>query len=104
VREGFPDFRRQALGIIAQGDMVIAITNSTGTNTGHFFTLPPTGNKVSWESVHIFRIGEDGKIAKHTVIRSGPAFWAQLGVIGPALPKYEPSFRALVGGVTNSSR
>ncbi len=104
VREGFPDFRRQALTVIAQGDMVIAITNLTGTNTGHFFSLPPTGHKVSWESVHIFRIGEDGKIAKHRVIRSGPAFWAQLGVIGPASPKYEPFFRALVGGVTNSSR
>lgn len=105
VREGFPDFRRQAQQIIAQGDMVIVITNLTGTHTGYFFTLPPTGKKVSWESIHIFRIGEDGKIAKHRVIRSGPAFWAQLGVIGPALPKYEPFFRALVGGgVTNSSR
>jgi predicted ester cyclase len=50
----------------------------TGTNTGNFFILPPTGNKISYEAVHIYRIGEDGKIAEHKAIRDDLTFWLSL--------------------------
>ena len=106
VREGFPDLRRGVQEIITQGDTVVAIINWTGTHTGDFFTLPPTGNKASWEVVHIFRIGEDGKIAEHRVIRDKLIFLIQLGVIGrtSVSPEHRPLLEALAGGITNSSR
>src|SRR5918911_2881733 len=98
----FPDIRHQEQTIIAQGDMVVSIINVTGTNTGNFFILLPAGNKVNYEEVHIYRIGEDGKIVEHKAIRDDLTFLAQLGVVGPLSPKYQPVFRALTG-ITNSS-
>ena len=103
-RIAFPDLRHEEQVIITQGDMVVSIINVTGTNTGNFFILPPTGNKISYEAVHIYRIGEDGKIVEHKAIRDDLTFLAQLGVVGPVSPKYQPFFQILTGGVTNSSR
>ena len=103
LRHAFPDIRHEEQAIISQGDMVVSIINVTGTNTGNFFILPPTGNKINYEAVHIYRIGEDGKIVEHKAIRDDLTFLAQLGVVGPLLPKYQPFFQALTG-VSNSSR
>src|SRR5215216_5371831 len=102
-RIAFPNLRHEEQAIITQGDMVVSIINVTGTNTGNFFILPPTGNKISYEAVHIYRIGEDGKIVEHKAIRDDLTFLAQLGVVGPLSPEYQPFFQALTG-VTNSSR
>jgi nogalonic acid methyl ester cyclase/aklanonic acid methyl ester cyclase len=101
-RIAFPDLRHEEQAIITQGDMVVSIINVTGTNTGNFFILPPTGNKISYEAVHIYRIGEDGKIVEHKAIRDDLTFLAQLGVVGPLSPEYQPFFQVLTG-VTNSS-
>ena len=103
LRRAFPDIRHEEQAIIAQGDMIVSIINVTGTNTGNFFILPPTGNKINYEAVHIYRIGEDGKLVEHKAIRDDLTFLAQLGVVGPSSPKYQPFFQALTG-VTNSSR
>ena len=101
-RIAFPDLRHEEQAIITQGDMVVSIINVTGTNTGNFFILPPTGNKISYEAVHIYRIGEDGKIVEHKAIRDDLTFLAQLGVVGPTSPEYQPFFQILTG-ITNSS-
>jgi predicted ester cyclase len=102
LRIAFPDLRHEEQAIITQGDMVVSVINVTGTNTGNFFILPPTGNKIDYEAVHIYRIGEDGKIVEHEAIRDDLTFLAQLGVVGPLSPQYQPFFQALTG-VTNSS-
>jgi predicted ester cyclase len=60
-RIAFPDLRHEEQAIITQGDIVVSIINVTGTNTGNFFILPPTGNKISYEAIHIYRIGEAEK-------------------------------------------
>ena len=103
LRIAFPDLRHEEQTIITQGDMVVSVINVTGTNTGNFFILPPTGNKINYEAVHIYRIDEDGKIAEHKAIRDDLTFLAQLGVVGPLSSQYQPFFQALTG-VTNSSR
>ena len=103
LRIAFPDLRHEEQTVITQDDMVVSVINVTGTNTGNFFILPPTGNKINYEAVHIYRIGEDGKIAEHKAIRDDLTFLAQLGVVGPLSPQYQPFFQALTG-VTNSSR
>jgi predicted ester cyclase len=48
----FPNLRHEEQTVIAQGDMVISIINVTGTHTGNFFILPPTGKNISYEAVH----------------------------------------------------
>jgi nogalonic acid methyl ester cyclase/aklanonic acid methyl ester cyclase len=76
LRLAFPDLRHEEQAIITQGDMVVSIINVTGTNTGNFFILSPTGNKISYEAVHVYRIGEDGKIVEHKAIRDDLTFLA----------------------------
>jgi hypothetical protein len=67
-----------------------------------FFILPPTGNKISYEAVDIYRIGEDGKIIEHKAIHDDLTFLAQLGVVGHLSPEYQPFFQALTGVTTSS--
>jgi nogalonic acid methyl ester cyclase / aklanonic acid methyl ester cyclase len=102
LRIAFPNLRHEEQATIAQGDMVVSIINVTGRHTGNFFILPPTGNDISYEAVHLYRIGEDGKIVEHRAIRDDLTFLAQLGVVEPSSPEYEPFFQALTG-TTNSS-
>src|SRR5918911_5052847 len=97
LRHAFPDIRHQEQAIISQGDMVVSIINVTGTNTGNFFILPPTGNKINYEAVHIYRIGEDGKVVEHKAIRDDLTFMNQLGVVGPKSAEYERLFQAWKG-------
>jgi len=105
LRIAFPNLRHEEQSIIAQGDTVISVLNVTGTNTGNFFILPPTGKNISYEAVHIYRIGEDGKIVEHKAIRDDLTFLAQLGVVRPSSADYEPFFQALTGKINtiNSS-
>jgi predicted ester cyclase len=93
----FPDLRHHEEAIIAQDDMVVSIINVTGTHNGNFFILPPTGNKNSYEAVHLYRVDEDGKIVEHKAIRDDLTFLAQLGVIKPSSPEFVPFFEALTG-------
>ena len=97
LRTAFPDLHHEEQTIISQGNIVISVINVTGTHTGNFFILPPTGKKISYEAVHIYRIGEDGKIVEHKAIRDDLTFLAQLGVIEASSPEYKPFFQALTG-------
>jgi predicted ester cyclase len=96
-RMGFPDLHHQEGAIIAQDDMVVSVLNVTGTQTGNFFILPPTGNKISYEAAHVYRVDEDGKIVEHNAIRDDLSFLAQLGIIEPSSPEYAPFFQVLTG-------
>lgn len=102
LRTAFPDLRHHDEAIISQDGMVVSILNVTGTHTGNFFILPPTGNEISYEAVHLYRVGEDGKIVEHKAIRDDLTFLAQLGVIEPSSPEYVPFFQALTGTTANS--
>src|SRR5918995_16690 len=97
LRIAFPDLHHQEEAMISQGDTVVAVINVTGTHTGNFFILPPTGNKISYDAVHLYRVGEDGKIVEHKAIRDDLTFLAQLGVIEPSSPEYAPFFQVLTG-------
>ena len=105
LRTAFPNLSHKEQHVIAQGDTVVSVLNVTGTNTGNFFILPPTGKNISYEAVHIYRIGEDGKITEHKAIRDDLTFLAQLGVVKPSSANYEPFFRVLTGtmNATDSS-
>jgi predicted ester cyclase len=97
LRSAFPNLHHEEESIITQDDMVVSIINVTGTHTGNFFILPPTGKNISYEAVHLYRIGEDGKIVEHKAIRDDLTFLAQLDIVGPTSPEYEPFFQALTG-------
>jgi predicted ester cyclase len=89
LRNAFPDLHYEESEIISQDNTVVFVGNVTGTHTGNFFFVPPTRNKISYEVVHIHKIGKEGKIVEHKAIRDDLKFMMQLDVVKP-VSKYEP--------------
>ena len=97
LRSAFPDLHYEESEIISQGNKVIFVGNVTGTHRGNFFFIPPTGNKISYEAVHIHTIGDDGKIVEHRAIRDDLKFMMQLGLVKPISSEYEAYFKGWKG-------
>ena len=97
LRSAFPDLHYEEHEIISQGNKVIFVGNVTGTHKGNFFFIPPTGNKISYEAVHIHTIGDDGKIVEHRAIRDDLKFMMQLGLVKPIFSEYEAYFKGWKG-------
>ena len=83
VRNAFPDGKTTVDLEVAEGDMVMQVMTSTGTHLGVFGmpwgTIPPTGKRVSWQSVRIYRV-VDGQITEHWAIRDDLTLLMQLGL------------------------
>jgi uncharacterized protein (TIGR02246 family) len=98
LRSAFADLHYEEQETVASEDKVISIVNVTGKHVGNFFGIaPPTGNDISYQAVHIHRIGNDGKIVEHKAIRDDLRLMMQLGIVGPSSIKYEPLFQAWKG-------
>ena len=79
--KAFPDYHETIEDIIAEGDKVwIRVSVNTGTHTGEFMGLAPTGKKLTIEMVDIFRV-VDGKIVEYWDVTDRLDFLRQLGVI-----------------------
>jgi nogalonic acid methyl ester cyclase/aklanonic acid methyl ester cyclase len=97
LREAFTDLHYEEHEIISQDNRIVFIGNVTGTHTGNFFFVPPTGNKISYEAVHIHMIGDDGKIIEHRAIRDDLKFMMQLGLVKATSSEYEKFFKTWKG-------
>ena len=75
-----PDFRYNIKKIIAEDDTVMMYSNVTGTHKGEWLGNPPTGNKINYDVVDIFRI-ENGKIAEHWHVIDTLTLFTQVGKI-----------------------
>ena len=64
IFSGIPDFSYTMLNIVAEGDFVMMYSTTTGTHENEWLGCPPTGNKLNFNVVDIFRL-DDGKIAEH---------------------------------------
>jgi steroid delta-isomerase-like uncharacterized protein len=78
--KAFPDFHVAIEDIIAEGDKVCVRLQETGTHRGEYHGLAPTGNKLSYTVVAIWRIVE-GKVVEGWVIYDQMDFLKHLGVI-----------------------
>jgi len=78
--KGFPDFQMTINDIIAEGDKVWALITFTGTHTGEWMGIVPTGKKVSYTGVTIRRIS-NGKYAEGWTVYDFLDFYKQLGLI-----------------------
>jgi predicted SnoaL-like aldol condensation-catalyzing enzyme len=59
-----PDFKYILRKIVAEGDLVFMHCTTTGTHKGTWIGMPPTGNKLNFDVVDMFRL-QDGMIAEH---------------------------------------
>lgn len=68
----YPDGTHVIHDLIAEGDRVVIRVSGTGTQTGEFKGIKPTGKKVEMTGIVIYRI-ENGKIVER---------WAQHNFLG----------------------
>jgi predicted ester cyclase len=78
--KAFHDFQETIEDIIAEGDKVWARITFTGTHTGEWMGLAPTGKTVTTEMVDIFRI-ENGKLIEYRDVNNNMDFLNKLGLI-----------------------
>jgi steroid delta-isomerase-like uncharacterized protein len=67
VRRAFPDFHNRIEELVAEGDKVVARLTYTGTHQGELFGIGPTGKRVTYEGMALFRI-EAGRITEGWVL------------------------------------
>ena len=63
VRRGFPDLESTIEDLIAERDKVVAHWRAQATHQGEYMGIPPSGNRVDFRGISIYRI-EGGKIAE----------------------------------------
>lgn len=78
--KAFPDLSVTIEDIIAEGDKVCVRLNEKATHLGVYRGLTPTGNKLSYTVVIIWRIVE-GKVVEGRIVYDQMDFLRQLGVI-----------------------
>ena len=90
LRKAISDLHYELLESVASDEKVVSIVSVRGKHTGSFFGfIPPSGNKISYQAVHIFTIGDDRKITEHKAIRDDLALMYQLGVVKGKGLQYE---------------
>ena len=75
---GMPDYHTAIEDLIAEGDKVAARVRITGTHTGDFYGIPPTGRHIDLTGIYIVRI-VNGKIVEHWGEENGVTVLRQLG-------------------------
>lgn len=75
---GFPNYQTVIEDMIAEGDKVAARITMSGTNTGSFMGIPPTGKHITFTGIYIARIA-NGKIVEHWGEEDGVSLLQQLG-------------------------
>jgi predicted ester cyclase len=78
TRTAFPDWHCNYDEEIYADDKAVVLWTMKGTNTGPSFLGPPTGKKVKFSGITIFRF-VDNKIVEDRAIMDGLDFYQQLG-------------------------
>lgn len=79
-REAFPDLQWRLDLIVAEGDLVAARWTASGTHTGAWAGIPPTGRWAEFSGVNIFRFDPAGKVVEIWNHRDDLGLNEQLGV------------------------
>jgi steroid delta-isomerase-like uncharacterized protein len=75
----FPDAHVKILNVVAEGDMVATLSQTTGTNTGPFMGMPATNKKVDVLGIDWVRL-KDGKAVEHWGYMDFPKWMADMGM------------------------
>jgi predicted ester cyclase len=81
VRRGFPDLESTIEDLIAERDKVVAHWRAQATHRGEYMGIPPTGNRVNFTGISIYRM-EGGKIAESWGVSDLLGMMQQLGAVG----------------------
>jgi predicted ester cyclase len=82
MNHAFPDVVVTEHDLIANENTVVERSSASATHKGDFMGTPPTGRKIHWTEIHIYRL-VDGRIAEHWVELSMLQLLQQIGAIPP---------------------
>ena len=74
---------------VAEGDRVVVRLTFTGTHTGPWMGIPPTGKPVTVKGMALYRL-QDGKIVEQWTIGDTLGLLQQLGAVALPMPSGEP--------------
>jgi predicted ester cyclase len=80
-RKIFPDLNIRIIELIAEGDLVMARCEATGTQKGEMNGIPPTGKTGKIAHWTINRFNEEGKITESWNLNDNMSMMQQLGII-----------------------
>jgi predicted SnoaL-like aldol condensation-catalyzing enzyme len=76
-----PDFCATINQLVAEGDLVFVYNTITGTHLNKgFLDHLPTGNKIKFDAVDMFRL-RDGKLCEHWDVADTRALFTQVGAL-----------------------
>lgn len=81
VRAAFPDHDAVVDLMVAEGDLVATYKTFTGTHTGEYLGIPPTGKRVTLRVMDFVRY-RDGKISEHWNVVDVAGLLAQIAPPG----------------------
>ena len=76
----FPDLHIHVDDLIEEGDKIVARNTVTGTHEGEYMGIPPTGTRVTYAEIFIFRF-VGGQIAESWGVVDVMSQMRQLGVM-----------------------
>ena len=79
IRQAFPDLRFAVDLVLGEDDLVAARWTATGTHTGPWGALEPTGKRATFSGVNIFRI-VGGKVVEIWNHRDDLGLMTQIGI------------------------
>ena len=79
TRTAFPDFHEQVLDVFGVGEKVASRYISTGTHSGPYWGLEPTGKRIEIQEISIYRCA-GGRIVEQWCVFDELARLQQLGV------------------------
>lgn len=80
IKAGFPDLEVHVEDMTEDGDKVWARVRITGTHTGEFMGVAPSGNRVEFDVIDIARF-EDGIGVEHWGVGDVMALMRQIGAV-----------------------
>ncbi|WP_164851263.1 ester cyclase [Larkinella soli] len=81
IRNAFPDLNYRIEDLIVTEDRVVARVVMSGTQTGDFFGIAPTGRRIEVSQMNIEAV-RDGRIAEHWRLTDEAAMLRQMGTAG----------------------
>ncbi|MDQ1377731.1 MAG: hypothetical protein QOE15_1904 [Acidimicrobiaceae bacterium] len=110
LRTAFPDLHTTVGEVVGVGDYTWARVFTTGTNTGSYLGIPPTGRKVGTDVFDEVKWDRaTGKAVEHWGVSDNLTLLAELGFLPPnAVPAYrpaltDPKFQPYLGPVAGTS-
>jgi predicted ester cyclase len=82
-REGFPDLCLTLDKVVSDGDCVVGYGRISGTNTGTFFGMPPTGKTAEFGYIDMYRI-DSGRLVEVWHIEEIAGLMRQIAAPSPA--------------------